>query len=82
MAIIVLTVGLGLSYGRMSAMYAEMFPVSVRCSGVAIGYALGAILGGTTPGRPPSRYEASVARARAPGSTLTAGGACVSPGHA
>ncbi|HEX4816027.1 MAG TPA: MFS transporter [Nonomuraea sp.] len=45
-AIIVLTIGLGLSYGPMSAMYAEMFPVSVRYSGVAIGYALGAILGG------------------------------------
>ncbi|HUR01163.1 MAG TPA: hypothetical protein VM347_01365 [Nonomuraea sp.] len=45
-AIIVLTVGLGLSYGQMSAMYAEMFPVSVHYSGVAIGYALGAILGG------------------------------------
>ncbi|MFI7639732.1 MFS transporter [Nonomuraea sp. NPDC049400] len=45
-AIIVLAIGLGLSYGPMSAMYAEMFPVSVRYSGVAIGYALGAILGG------------------------------------
>ncbi|MUL41810.1 MHS family MFS transporter [Streptomonospora sp. PA3] len=45
-AVLVLTVGLGLSYGPMSAMYAEMFPASVRYSGVAIGYALGAILGG------------------------------------
>ncbi|WP_285497790.1 MFS transporter [Actinomadura sp. NBRC 104425] len=45
-AILVLTVGLGLSYGPMSALYAEMFPASVRYSGVAIGYALGAILGG------------------------------------
>jgi MFS family permease len=45
-AIFVLTIGLGLSYGPMSAMYAEMFPVSVRYSGVSIGYALGAILGG------------------------------------
>ena len=34
------------------------------------------------PGRPPSRYEASMASARAPGSILAAGGACVSPGHA
>jgi MFS family permease len=42
----VLTVGLGLSYGPMSAMYAEMFPVAVRYSGISIGYALGAILGG------------------------------------
>ena len=45
-AVFLLTVGLGLSYGPMSAMYAEMFPVSVRYSGVSIGYALGAILGG------------------------------------
>ncbi|TLW94467.1 MHS family MFS transporter [Saccharomonospora piscinae] len=45
-SIFVLTFGLGLSYGPMSAMYAEMFPVSVRYSGVSIGYALGAILGG------------------------------------
>ena len=44
--IFVLTVGMGLSYGPMSAMYAEMFPVEVRYSGVSIGYALGAILGG------------------------------------
>jgi MFS family permease len=45
-AVFVLAIGLGLSYGPMSAMYAEMFPVSVRYSGVSIGYALGAILGG------------------------------------
>ncbi|GAB3265481.1 MFS transporter [Arthrobacter pigmenti] len=45
-ALFVLTVGLGLSYGPMSAMYAEMFPVNVRYSGISIGYALGAILGG------------------------------------
>jgi metabolite-proton symporter len=44
--IFVLTVGLGLSYGPMSAMYAEMFPTSVRYSGIGIGYALGSILGG------------------------------------
>jgi MFS family permease len=42
----VLTIGLGLSYGPMSAMYAEMFPANVRYSGIGIGYALGAILGG------------------------------------
>ncbi|MBG0741484.1 MHS family MFS transporter [Paeniglutamicibacter antarcticus] len=46
LAIFVLTIGLGLSYGPMSAMYAEMFPANVRYSGVSIGYALGAILGG------------------------------------
>ncbi|MBM7768157.1 MFS transporter [Glutamicibacter nicotianae] len=45
-AIFVLTVGLGLSYGPQSAMYAEMFPAQIRYSGISIGYALGAILGG------------------------------------
>ncbi|MBF6672275.1 MHS family MFS transporter [Glutamicibacter halophytocola] len=45
-AIFVLTVGLGLSYGPQSAMYAEMFPAHVRYSGISIGYAIGAILGG------------------------------------
>lgn len=44
--IVILGLGLGFSYGPMSALYAEMFPVSVRYSGVSIGYALGAILGG------------------------------------
>ncbi|MEE2521509.1 MFS transporter [Pseudarthrobacter sp. J75] len=46
LALFILTVGLGLSYGPMSAMYAEMFPANVRYSGISIGYALGAILGG------------------------------------
>lgn len=45
-ALFVLTIGLGLSYGPMSAMYAEMFPAHVRYSGISIGYAFGAILGG------------------------------------
>lgn len=45
-ALFVLTIGLGLSYGPQSALYAEMFPARVRFSGVSIGYAMGAILGG------------------------------------
>src|SRR5688572_6637413 len=45
-ALFVLTIGLGLSYGPMSAMYAEMFPANVLYSGISIGYAFGAILGG------------------------------------
>ncbi|WP_404290540.1 MFS transporter [Glutamicibacter arilaitensis] len=45
-AIFVLTIGLGLSYGPQSAMYAEMFPARIRYSGISIGYALGSILGG------------------------------------
>ncbi|WP_022924877.1 MFS transporter [Serinicoccus marinus] len=46
LAILVLTVGLGPSYGPQSALYAEMFPARVRYSGVSIGYALGSIIGG------------------------------------
>ncbi|TFD75925.1 MFS transporter [Cryobacterium fucosi] len=45
-ALLVLAIGLGLSYGPQAALYAEMFPAHVRYSGVSIGYALGAILGG------------------------------------
>ena len=46
LAILILTIGLGPSYGPQSAMYAEMFPAAVRFSGISIGYAIGAILGG------------------------------------
>lgn len=45
-ALIALTVGLGLTYGQQSAMYAELFPASIRASGVSITYALGSVLGG------------------------------------
>lgn len=40
------TVGLGLTYGPQAAVYSELFPASIRFSGVAISYALGAIIGG------------------------------------
>ncbi|GAA4374349.1 MFS transporter [Paeniglutamicibacter cryotolerans] len=40
------SVGLGFSYGPQAALYSELFPASVRFSGVSISYALGAILGG------------------------------------
>ncbi|GAB3261279.1 MFS transporter [Arthrobacter pigmenti] len=40
------TVGLGFSYGPQAAWYSEIFPASVRFSGVSISYAIGAILGG------------------------------------
>ncbi|WP_418909008.1 MFS transporter [Glutamicibacter endophyticus] len=46
LSIFILTMGLGLSYGPQSAMYAEMFPAHIRFSGISIGYAIGAILGG------------------------------------
>ena len=42
----IFAVGLGLAYGPQAALYAEMFPASVRFSGVSISYALGAIVGG------------------------------------
>lgn len=42
----VLTVGLGFTYGQQSATYTELFPASVRFSGVSISYAIGAIVGG------------------------------------
>lgn len=37
---------LGFCYGPLSAWYAEVFPASVRYSGVSITYAIGAVLGG------------------------------------
>ncbi|MEJ5997834.1 MFS transporter [Corynebacterium sp. H130] len=45
-ALIFLTVGLGLTYGQQSALYTELFPASIRFSGVSISYAIGAIVGG------------------------------------
>lgn len=45
-ALFLLTVGLGLSYGPQAALYSEMFPADIRYSGVSISYAIGAILGG------------------------------------
>lgn len=46
LALLLFSVGLGLTYGPQAALYSEMFPASVRFSGVAISYALGAIIGG------------------------------------
>lgn len=46
LAMVVLGILLGSTYGPQSALYAEMFPASVRLSGVSIGYALGSIIGG------------------------------------
>ena len=40
------TIGNGLTYGPQAAYFAELFPASIRFSGVSISYALGAILGG------------------------------------
>ena len=41
-----LTIGLGFTYGPQAALYTELFPASIRFSGVSISYAIGAIVGG------------------------------------
>lgn len=46
LALVLYSVGLGLTYGPQAALYAEMYPTSVRYSGAAISYAIGAVLGG------------------------------------
>ncbi|MCG7303776.1 MULTISPECIES: MFS transporter [Micrococcaceae] len=46
LALLLFSVGLGLTYGPQSALYSEMFPASVRFSGVSVSYAIGAIIGG------------------------------------
>ncbi|CBT74928.1 MAG TPA: MFS transporter [Glutamicibacter sp.] len=40
------SIGLGLTYGPQAALYSELFPASVRFSGVSNSYAIGAIVGG------------------------------------
>lgn len=46
LGVLPLTIGLGLTYGPQSAMFAEIFPARVRYSGAGLAYAIGAILGG------------------------------------
>jgi len=46
LGLVLLGLGLGLTYGAQSAWYAELFPASVRYSGVSIAYAIGSIFGG------------------------------------
>jgi metabolite-proton symporter len=45
-SVIVLTIGLGASYGPQSALFAEMFDARYRYSGASFSYAVGAVLGG------------------------------------
>ncbi|AKK11659.1 MFS transporter [Corynebacterium uterequi] len=45
-ALVFLTLGLGMTYGQLSSLYAEVFPASIRGSGTSITYAVGSILGG------------------------------------
>ncbi|MFD8494746.1 MFS transporter [Amycolatopsis sp. NPDC059657] len=46
LALIILSAGTGFTYGPQAAFYTELFPASIRFSGVSISYALGAIIGG------------------------------------
>ncbi|MFJ9558641.1 MFS transporter [Streptomyces fuscichromogenes] len=46
LALVLYSIGLGLTYGPQSALFAEMYPTAVRYSGAALSYALGAVLGG------------------------------------
>jgi MFS family permease len=46
LGLVFLSVGLGFTYGPQAALYAELFPASIRFSGVSISYAIGSILGG------------------------------------
>ena len=46
LALCILSVGIGMTYGAQSAFYSEIFPASIRFSGVSIAYAMGAIIGG------------------------------------
>ncbi|MCT1478443.1 MFS transporter [Microbacterium sp. p3-SID336] len=45
-ALFLISIGLGLTYGPLAAWYAEIFPASIRFSGVSVTYAIGAVLGG------------------------------------
>lgn len=45
-ALIFFALALGFTYGQVAALFAELFPASVRASGTSITYAIGAILGG------------------------------------
>jgi MFS family permease len=46
LALLLISTALGLTYGPLAAWYAEIFPASIRFSGVSITYAVGAVLGG------------------------------------
>ncbi|WP_166979210.1 MFS transporter [Paramicrobacterium fandaimingii] len=45
-ALVLISTGLGLTYGPLATWYAEIFPASIRFTGVSITYAIGAVLGG------------------------------------
>ncbi|SFB41319.1 metabolite-proton symporter [Amycolatopsis marina] len=45
-ALIALAACMGITYGPLAALFAELFPANVRYSGASLGYQLGSILGG------------------------------------
>lgn len=45
-SLVIWAVPIGLTYGPISALFAEMFPAKLRFSGVSISYAVGTIVGG------------------------------------
>jgi len=46
MGLALLSMGIGMTYGVQAVFYAELFPASIRFSGISITYALGSIIGG------------------------------------
>jgi MFS family permease len=46
LALVLMAVMLGFTYGPQAALFAELFPAKLRYSGSSLGYQLGAILGG------------------------------------
>ncbi|GAB3944990.1 MFS transporter [Corynebacterium tapiri] len=44
--LVIMSLGIGLTYGQIAAYYAELYPAPVRASGASITYALASILGG------------------------------------
>jgi MFS family permease len=46
LALVVYSIGLGLTYGPQAALFSELYPTAVRYSGAALSYAIGAVLGG------------------------------------
>lgn len=46
LALVLYSIGLGLSYGPQAALFSELYPTAVRYSGAAMSYAIGAVLGG------------------------------------
>lgn len=46
LALAVLSMGIGMSYGVQAVLCSELFPASIRFSGISISYAVGAIAGG------------------------------------